>query len=132
MCFTYIKNDAYNFTQSNQIITALGSVIDIVNGNYCKERVTEFLCNYFFPQCEDANITPICEQSCNEYLITGICADYLLNVLTLLNTMDYLNVSVNGLLQNNCSPPYDITVSNNCTRLTGERKCISSNIFYRI
>ena len=93
----------------------------MVNGSYCKERVTEFLCNYYFPQCEDANIIPICEQSCTEYLITGICADHLLNVLTVLNTMGYLNVSVNGLLQNNvnCSPPYDITVSNNCTALTG-------------
>ena len=119
-CSTYIKNDVYNFTQSNQIIATLGSVIDIVNGSYCRERVTEFLCNYFFPQCEDTNIIPICEQSCNEYLITGICADHLLNVLTALNTMDYLNESLNGLLQNNCSFPNDTTVSNNCTVLTSK------------
>ena len=114
----YIKNDVFTFAQSNQIIAALESVIDTVNGNYCEERVTEFLCNYFFPHCEDGYITPICEHSCNEYLITGICVNHLLNVLTILNSMDYVNVSLNELLQNNCSPPYNTTFSNNCTTLT--------------
>ena len=110
----------YTFNQSNQIITALENVIDTVNQSYCKERVAEFLCNYFFPHCEDGYITPICEHSCNEYLITGICVNHLFNVLTTLNTMDYLNVSLNGLPQNKCSPPYSATVSNNCTVLTSE------------
>ena len=110
----------HTFAQSDQIITALESVINTVNESYCKEKVTEFLCNYFFPHCEDGYITPICEHSCNEYLITGICVDHLFNVLTILNTMDYVNVSLNGLLQNKCSPPYNTIVSNNCTVLTGE------------
>ena len=81
----------------------------------------EFLCEYLFPQCDsDTNIIPICEQSCNEYLVTGICANHMHNVLiTFNNATDYPNVSVNRLLQNNCSPPLDVKVSNNCTALTG-------------
>ena len=81
----------------------------------------EFLCYYFFPQCENnTNIVPICEQSCNEHLLSGICVDHLLNVLNVLNIMDYPNMSVDRLLQKDCYPPYDMTVSNNCTTLTGE------------
>ena len=78
----------------------------------------EFLCYYFFPQCEnDTSIIPICEHSCKEHLITGICAHQLFNVLTVLKT--HSNVSVDRLLQKDCSPPYDVIVSNNCNVLTG-------------
>ena len=126
-CFNHISNGIDNFDMSNQIITtALVNVTDIVNGSYCKERVMEFLCNYFFPQCDsDSNIVPICEQSCNEHLITGICAKHLFNALVVLNA----TVSVNGLLQKDCSPPYDATVSNSCTTLT--RECILHCILYQ-
>ena len=121
ICFSYVNNDVHNRNQSNQITKALANVINIVNGSYCRERITEFLCNYYFPHCEDnANITPICEQSCSEYLLTGICANHFFNLLNALNDRNYPNVSVNRLLQYNCSPPYDITVSNNCTLLTGK------------
>ena len=80
----------------------------------------EFLCNYFFPRCEhDTEVAPLCQSSCNEYLLTGFCAHHLLNVLSKLNTNDYNNISVDGLLQNDCYPPYDVPVSDNCTVLTG-------------
>ena len=106
--------------QSNdhEITTALANVIHTVNGSYCRDRVMEFLCYYFFPRCEnDTGIVPICEHSCKEYLTTGICAHQLFNVLTVLNT--HSNVSVDWLLQKDCSPPYDAIVSNNCNILTG-------------
>ena len=81
----------------------------------------EFLCYYFFPHCENyTSIVPICELSCDIYLTTGICANHLHNVLTALDAINHLNLSVNGLLQNNCSPPYSTTVSNNCTLLTSK------------
>ena len=83
----------------------------------------ELLCNYFFPKCtSDTGIVPICEQSCTEHLNTGICADHLLNALMILNTEDFSTVAGNRSLrtQNDCSPSYDITVSNNCTHLTSE------------
>ena len=120
ICFDYINNDAYKFNESNQITKALANVTDIVDGSYCKERVMEFLCNYFFPQCKnDTNIVPICQSSCNEYLMTGICADHLLNVLTTLNTSDYHNIPVDELSPNDCHPPYNVTVSDDdCIVLT--------------
>ena len=124
ICFNYVNNDVHNYNQSSQITGALENVINIVNGSYCRERITEFLCNYYFPHCENnANITPICEQSCSEYLLTGFCVDHFFNLLNALNDSNYPNVSdsVNGLLQYECSPPYDITISNNCTLLTGKQ-----------
>ena len=120
MCFNYTSNGIYTYNQSNQITTALANAIEIINGSYCREKVMEFLCYYFFPPCENdtSDIVPICEQSCNEHLITGICASHLLNVLTTLNSTDYVNVSVDRLIQEDCPPPHDITVSDNCTLLT--------------
>ena len=123
ICFDYLSNDdvlVHNFNQSSNITTALASVIDVVNGNYCRDKVMEFLCKYFFPQCDnDTDIIPICKQSCSEYLMTGVCANHLLNVLTLLNAEDYLNMSVDGLLHDDCSPLYNLTVSDSCTLLKG-------------
>lgn len=119
-CFNYATKGINSFNQSNQITTALTNFIDIVNGSYCRERIIEFLCEYLFPQCDsDTNIIPICEQSCDEYLITGNCADHMHNVLIAFNATDYSNVSVDKLLQNDCSPPLDVKVSTNCTALTG-------------
>ena len=119
ICFSYVNNDVYNHNQSNQITKALENVINIVNGSYCRERITEFLCNYYFPHCENnANITPICEQSCYEYLYTGICRSHFFNLLNALIDGNYLNISENTLLH--CSLPYNITFSNNCTLLTGK------------
>lgn len=121
ICFNYTSNGINSFNQSNQINTLLTNVItDIVNGSYCKERIMEFLCYYLFPQCDsDNNIIPICEQFCNEYLLTGICVDYMHDVLIALNATDFPNVSVDRLLQNDCSPPHDVNVSDNCAVLTG-------------
>ena len=118
ICFDYINDNFRVVNQSNHITSVLANVTDVVNGSYCRERVMEFLCNYFFPQCEnDTSIVPICQSSCIEYLMTGICADHLLNVLTTLNTDDYHDIPVDGY--NDCNPPYDVTVSDNCTVLTG-------------
>ena len=109
----------YNFNQSNQITAALANVTDTVNGIYCKDRVTEFLCSYFFPQCDNnTKIVPICEPSCNEYLLTGICVIHLSSVLNILNTSDYHIMPVDKLLDDDCSPPYNITFSDNCNNLT--------------
>ena len=117
VCFDYINDNVRVVNQSSYISAALANVIDIVNGSYCRERVMELLCNYFFPRCEhDTEVVPICQSSCNEYLMTGICVDHLLNVLTTLNAS---NVPVDGLFHNNCYSPYNVTVSDNCTVLAG-------------
>ena len=93
----------------------------MVNGSYCRDRVMEFLCNYFYPQCDNyTNIVPICEISCDKHLATGICANHLHNILTILDGKNHLNVSVDRLVQNSCSPPYNATVSDDCHLLTSE------------
>ena len=48
VCFDYINDNVRVVNQSSYISAALANVIDIVNGSYCRERVMEFLCNYFF------------------------------------------------------------------------------------
>ena len=121
ICSSIVNGDVYSYNQPNQISEALVNVINTVNGSYCRQRATEFLCNYYFPRCENnANIVPICDQSCSEYLRTGICASDIVNLLNKLNDESYPNISVNGLLENNCSPPYDVTLSNSCANLTGK------------
>ena len=121
ICFGYVNDDVYDHNQSNQINNALANVISTVNGSYCRQRATEFLCNYYFPHCEnDTNIASICNESCTEYLLTGICAADIINTIDLLNELNdesYHNVSVNGY---DCSPPYNVTLSNNCVNLTGK------------
>ena len=80
----------------------------------------ELLCNYFFPQCMNDNIVPICSNSCSEYLHTGICFDHIFALLIdLNNTENYPNVSVDNLLQRDCSPPYNLSISEDCVNLTG-------------
>ena len=80
----------------------------------------ELLCNYFFPQCDvDNNIVPICNSSCSEYLHTGICAGHIITLLNDLNSENYSNMSVDKLLQRDCSPPYNLSISEDCVNLTG-------------
>ena len=121
VCFGYVNDYVYDHNQSNQINNALANVINTVNGSYCRQRATEFLCNYYFPHCEnDTSIVPICNESCTEYLLAGICATDIINTIDLLNELNdegYHNVSVN---EYDCSPPYNVTLSNNCANLTGE------------
>ena len=80
----------------------------------------ELLCNYFFPQCDvDNNIVPICNSSCSEYLHTGICAGHIITLLNDLNSENYSNMSVDKLLQRDCSPRYNLSISEDCVNLTG-------------
>ena len=121
ICFGYVNSDIHDHSQSNKISNALVNVINTIDGSYCRQRATEFLCNYYFPHCKnDTNIIPICNQSCTEYLLTGICATDINDATDLLNELNdesYHNVSVN---EYNCSPPYNVTLDNNCANLTGE------------
>jgi len=125
ICFGHVNDDVYNHNQSNQISNALANVINTVNGSYCRQRAAEFLCNYYFPHCENSiNIVPICNGSCTEYLLTGICVTDIINTIDLLNEdyESYRNVLVDELLENECSSPYDgIPLSNSCAILTGEQ-----------
>ena len=123
-CNKYIDGDVYYDTnQSDRLVAALNAT-DIVIGSYCRDRAMEFLCNYFFPPCVNNNtnniINPICSNSCSEYLVTGICVGHMNALLLELNdTEKYPNVSVNKLWQRDCSPPYNLFISENCVNLTG-------------
>ena len=120
-CSNYTFSDVYNFpNQSSQITTILMSVTSTVSGSFCRDRVLEFLCNSLFPSCENNIIIPICSNSCFEYLRSGICVEDLRNVLNLLIVDGYLNTSVDEMIEDDCSLPHNIPVSNNCTNLTGE------------
>lgn len=124
-CSNYI-NDGDMYYNSNQLehLTAVLKTTDMVIGSYCRDRAMELLCNYFLPRCVNDTdiIVPICEISCSEYLSTGICFGHINTLLRALNnTENYLNVSVDQLLQSDCSPPYNLSVSKDCIRLTGNK-----------
>ena len=125
-CANYTFNDVYNFPdQSSQITTILMNVTSIVSGSFCRDRVLEFLCNYLFPSCENSLLVPICNNSCSEYLTSGICVEDLQNVLTLLTTGGYLNATVDELIEDDCFLLYNVPVSNNCNDLTCEWDLVS-------
>ena len=108
----------YNSNQSSHLAAALNATVTI-NGSYCRDRAMELLCNYFFPQCVNDSIVPICSSSCLEYLNTGICVDHIISLLNDLSIGNYPNVSVDKLLQHDCSPPYNLSISEDCVNLTG-------------
>jgi len=117
-CTNYSFNGVHNFPdQSSQITTILMNVTSIVNGSFCRDRVLEFLCNYLLPPCENNLPVPICSESCDEYLTTGICVEDLQNVLRLLMTEGYLNTTVDELIAVDCSLPQ---YANSCNNLTGK------------
>jgi len=101
------------------------NVTSIVSGSHCRDRVLEFLCNYLFPSCENNLPVPICNNSCSEYLTSGICVKDLQNVLGLLITGGYLNTTVDELIEDDCFLPHNVPVSNNCNDLTGEWDLVS-------
>jgi len=121
-CTNYSFNDVYNFPEkSNQIATILMNVTSIVSGSFCRDRVLEFLCNYLLPPCENDLPVPICSESCDEYLTTGICVEDLQNVLRLLMTRGYLNTTMDELIEDDCFPPLNVPASDNCNSLTGKQ-----------
>jgi len=88
--------------------------------SFCRDRVLEFLCNYLLPPCENDLALPICNKSCYDYLISGICVEDLQNTLSLLTNNIFFNISVEELLQNNCTLPSIPTNYSNCNALTGK------------
>ena len=91
-------------------------------GSSCRDRVLEFLCNYLLRPCENDLALPICNQSCSEYLISGICVEEMRNALSLLTNNVLFNISVEELLPINCMlPPELVRVDNSrCNKLTDE------------
>ncbi|XP_065919836.1 tyrosine-protein kinase receptor TYRO3-like isoform X4 [Dysidea avara] len=88
--------------------------------SFCRDRVLEFLCNYLLPPCENNLALPICNKSCSEYLISGICVEHMRRALSSLTNNVFFNISVEELLQSNCIlPPELIGVNNShCNNLT--------------
>ena len=111
-CSNYVNDGDvyYSSDQSSHLAAALNATVTVI-GSYCRDRAMELLCNYFFPQCVNNNIVPICSSS----------VGHMLALLTdLSNTENYPNVSVDKLLQRDCSPPYNLSVSEDCVTLTGK------------
>ena len=127
-CANYTKGDVcYHSNQSSFIVTSLVNSISVANGSYCREKVMEFLCNYYFPPCKSDTglVVPICTHSCMEHNTTGICAVHLHNVLMSLMTH---YPSIPSVVDVQCSPPYGVPVSGeDCVTLTGELDLI---VFY--
>jgi len=83
--------------------------------------VLEFICNYLLPPCENDLALPICVQSCSEYLDKGICVEEMQNTFHLLTYNVFFNISIEVLLQDNCTLPLDIpTNDSHCNALTGK------------
>ena len=73
-CSNYINDGDvyYSSDQSSHLAAALNATV-IVIGSYCSDRAMELLCNYFFPQCVNNNIIPICSSSCSVFTYWNLC-----------------------------------------------------------
>ena len=117
----------YNYTtldQFQQIITDLtlafkNLTFDI--GDLCYPSVQTYMCDYFFPPCVSDTPRAICKDSCDNYLHTGVCTDF---ITDLLNYLTAINSIIIPLFNTNCSaslePIYGIeTREFFCNRLNG-------------
>ena len=90
--------------QSELFTTTVEKYTYEIDGSYCSDRVTEFLCNHLL-----CNGSQLCEQSCVDYFIVeNICSKYLQDAL---QTIDYSADNATMM----CSQ----LPSNDCVTLTG-------------
>ena len=65
----------FNQTTQNDSIILLNTLSKVTNGSYCTEMLNRFLCYLVFPPCDQSsNIEMISPESCQNYVVDGICS----------------------------------------------------------
>ena len=92
-----------NSTTQNDSIKLLNTLSKVTNGSYCTEMLNRFLCYLVFPPCDQSSkIQVINPESCQNYVVDGLCA---IHVEAMIGVLQNNNMSevVDNL--RNCSSP---------------------------
>ena len=91
----------YNETTQNDSIKLLDTLSKVTNGSFCIEMLNRFLCYLVFPPCDQSgNIQVISPESCQNYVVDGICAIHVKAMIELLQNNSMIEIADN---LRNCS-----------------------------
>ena len=92
-----------NQTTQNDAIELLDTLSNVTNGSYCTEMLNRFLCYLIFPPCDQSsNIQIINSESCQNYVVDGLCA---IHVEAMIEFLQNNNMSEVADDLYNCSSP---------------------------
>ena len=77
-CSIYYNNTSFSYPNQatqNDAIELLDTLSNVTNGSYCTEMLNRFLCYLIFPPCNQSSyIQMINYESCQNYVVDGLCA----------------------------------------------------------
>ena len=92
-----------NQTTQNDAIELLDTLSKVTNGSYCTEMLNRFLCYLIFPPCDQSNnIQMINSESCQNYVVDGLCA---IHVEAMIEVLQNNNMSEVADDLYNCNSP---------------------------
>ena len=92
-----------NQTTQNDAIELSDTLSKVTNGSYCTEMLNRFLCYLIFPPCDQSsNIQMINYESCQNYVVDGLCA---IHVEAMIKVLQNNNMSEVADDLYNCSSP---------------------------
>lgn len=103
-CSAYYNTSfLYSNTTQNGSIMLLDTLSKVTNGSYCTEILNRFLCYLIFPPCDQSsNIETIDPESCQNYVVDGICAVHVEAMIEVLQNNNMIQVADN---LRNCNSP---------------------------
>ena len=110
-----------NDTIQSYAVELFETLSNVTNGSFCIEMLNRFLCDVIFPPFNQSNnsIQTVCSESCQNYVIDGICAIHVEGMIEFLMRNNMTDIADNLY---NCSSPL-LQPSNNitseCYNLTG-------------
>ena len=127
-CFTYS-----NQTTQNDAIELLDTLSKVTNGSYCTEMLNRFLCYLIFPPCDQSsNIQMITSESCQNYVVDGLCAVHVEAMIEFLQN-NHMSEVADDL--HNCSSPLlepDDTLSSSTTIILPSNITIYSLSYFSV
>ena len=118
-----------NQTTQNDSLKILDTLSRVTNGSYCTEMLNRFLCYLVFPPCDQSsNIQVISSESCQNYVVDGICAIHVEAMIEVLQNNNMSEVADN--LSDCSSPLLEPDDSLSSVNISLPSMCIALCIFY--
>ena len=96
-CSAYYNGSHFTYsnqTTQNDAIELLDTLSNVTNGSYCTEMLNRFLCYLIFPPCDQSsNIQMINSESCQNYVVDGLCAIHVEAMIEVLQTNNMSEVA---------------------------------------
>ena len=112
-CSIYYNATSFSYsnqTTQNDAVELLDTLSNVTNGSYCTEMLNRFLCYLIFPPCDQSsNIQIVNYESCQNYVVDGLCAIHVEAMIEVLQTNNMSEVADD--LYNCSSPLLDVSLS---------------------